>query len=163
MELQTVSVTSASFKAFGQVAAIENVEPTAQLPGMDFWADVIEYPTTEGAIGIGFATQAARPFIQESVERHLQTPELLVAAGGDMIVIVGPPAHLDEPERLPEPGQFASFRVPEGVPILLHAGVWHWAPFAVDKTIALTVAFRKGTSADDAYVCDLPEALTCTV
>jgi hypothetical protein len=80
-----------------------------------------------------------------------------------MIVIIGPPTHMNEPERLPEPGEFKAFRVADGAAILFHAGVWHWAPFAVDRTINLTVGFTKGTSATDAYVCDLPEPLSCEV
>ena len=79
-----------------------------------------------------------------------------------MVVIAAPPMYMDEPERLPPLSEFAAFRIPEGIPILFHPGVWHWAPFAVDKTVALTVGFRKGTSADDAYVCTLDEMLTCT-
>lgn len=158
-----IPATKQNFATFGQIALVEGVEPPASLPGMDFRADVMEYPATENGIGIGFATQAPRACEQDSVERHILTPELLVPGGGDMIVVVGPPKHMDEQERHPEISEFAAFRIPDGTAILFHPGVWHWAPFAVESTITLTVAFRKGTSASDAHVCELPEALTFSI
>lgn len=163
MELQVVDATSESFAKFGQIGLTTGKEPTAQLPGMDFWADIMALPTSGAEIGIGVATQAPRPLSQDQVERHINTSELLVPAGGEMVLVLGPAEHMNEPEKLPELAHFAAFRVPANIPVLLHPGVWHWAPFAVDKTITLTVAFTAGTSANDAYVKDLPEALTFTL
>jgi ureidoglycolate lyase len=110
----------------------------------------------DGGYGIGYATQAKRPFVQTCAERHMQTPELLLPTGGDMIVAIGAPDHLQEPARLPGPARFAAFRVPEGNAIIMKPGVWHWAPFAVDATIRLLVIFKAGTSQNDVTVVDFP-------
>ena len=98
---------------------------------------------------------AVRPGVQKNAERHMNTPELLMPIGGDMIVVVGPPDYPKEPERLPEPSRFRAFRVTEGTAIVFKPGVWHWAPFAVRKTIRLLVIYVAGTSESDATVVDL--------
>ena len=156
MKLKAQPIGASAFALFGQVVSIPQAEPTASLEGMDFWAGVATLPDLGAAYGVGYATQAKRPFRQTSVERHLKTPELLMPVDGDMIVVVGPPDYLDEPQRLPAPERFVAFRVAEGQGVIFKPGVWHWAPFAVDATIRLLVIFAAGTPQSDAVVVAIP-------
>jgi len=154
MKLKVQPLNAEAFAPFGQVISAPDREPTARLEGMDYWAGVAELPDLGASYGVGYATQAVRPFAQTCAERHMRTPELLFAVGGDMVVAVGPPDHLDEPERLPPPEHFAAFRVPEGVGVIFGPGVWHWAPFAVERTIQLLVIYKAGTAEADGVVAE---------
>jgi ureidoglycolate lyase len=156
MKLKVQALTADAFRLFGDVIAAPAHEPTAQPEGMAYWAGVAELPELGTAYSVGYATQEVRPFVQTMAERHLRTPELLMPVGGDMAVVAGPAEHLDEPERLPAPELFAAFRVPEGQGVIFRAGVWHWAPFAVDRTITLLVVYAAGTAEEDAVVVELP-------
>ena len=155
MKLDVQQIATENFANFGVIVAPENREPTAELEGMVFWADLANLPNLGKEYGLGYATQAVRPNVQKNCERHMKTPELLLSMGGDMVIVVGLPDYPEEPEKLPAPERFKAFRVPEGVPVLLKPGVWHWAPFAVSDMIRLLVIFASGTSASDAVVKDL--------
>jgi len=155
MKLEVQKITPEAFADFGVIVAPGHREPTAELEGMVFWADLASLPDLGREYGLGYATQAVRPNVQKNAERHMKTPELLLAMGGDMVVVAGPPDFPGEPDRLPAPERFKAFQVPEGVGILFKPGVWHWAPFAVSGTIRLLVVFASGTSATDAVVKDL--------
>ena len=71
-----------------------------------------------------------------------------------MIVAVGPALYPDNPEQLAPLDQFAAFRVPEGQAVTLNPGVWHYAPFAADTPITLTIIFKAGTSQNDVAFVD---------
>jgi ureidoglycolate lyase len=156
MKLKVQSIRDETFAPFGRIVGAPETEPTVRLEGMDYWAGITSLPDLEGGYSVGYATQAKRPFVQASAERHLRTPELLMPVGGDMVVVVGPADHMGEPERLPDPDRFAAFSVPEGEAVIFGPGVWHWAPFAVDETIRLLVIYAAGTAEGDAVVVDLP-------
>jgi ureidoglycolate lyase len=155
MKLDVKKITPENFADFGVLVAPGDRKPTAELEGMTFWADLASLPDLGKEYGLGYATQAVRPNVQKNAERHMETPELLLSTGGDMVVVVGPPDFPEEPERLPAPERFRAFQVPEGVGVLVKPGVWHWAPFAVSGTVRLLVIFASGTSDSDAVVKDL--------
>jgi ureidoglycolate hydrolase len=156
MKLKVQPLTGGAFELYGQVIAAPKTEATAHLPGMDFWVGVAELPDLGAPYSVSYATQEKRAFIQRSAERHMQTPELLMPIGGDMIVVVGAPDYPEQPERLPSPERFAAFWVKEGQGVIFKPGVWHWAPFAVKEKIMLLVVYTAGTAQNDALVVDLP-------
>lgn len=154
MRLKVQPLTAEAFAPFGQVISPPANEPTARPEGMEYWAGVAQLPDAGAAYDVGYATQAQRPWVQACAERHRYTAELLYAAGGDMVVVAGPPDYPDEPARLPAAERFVAFRVPEGQGVVFAPGVWHWAPFAVDATLKLVVIYRAGTASDDGVVAD---------
>ena len=156
VKLKVREATPESFAPFGDLVAPGDRESTVRLEGMEYWADLARIPSQGRDLGLGFATQAVRPPVQKTAERHMNTPELLLATGGEMIVVVGPPNHPEEPGRLPAASRFQAFRIPEGVAVVFRPGVWHYAPFAVSETIRLLVIYVAGTSESDATVVDFP-------
>jgi ureidoglycolate hydrolase len=77
-------------------------------------------------------------------------------------VYVGPPDHPDQPERLPPLDRFRAFRVEQGQGVLLHPGVWHGAPLAIDRPLNVVVVLLQATGSTDTSVvrfADTPVAI----
>jgi ureidoglycolate lyase len=157
MKVRVRPLDADTFAPFGLVVSPPPGEPTAVVDGaLKYWADVVTVPHITEPIGVGYCTVAKRPFIQTCAERHMHTAELLQPMKGAMIVVVGPAVHPEQPRQLPPLDGFAAFRVEEGQAVVLNPGVWHYAPFAVNAPICLTVIFKAGTSQADAIVVDFP-------
>ncbi len=156
MRIKAEPLTEEGFAEFGRVVSVPAAEPSARLEGLEFWADITLFPPVDGPIGVGMARLTKHPFVQNCAERHMRTSEYLHALDGEMIVVVGPPEHPEQPRRLPDLARFRAFRVPAGDGVIMRPGVWHWAPFAVSGPTRMVVLFRAGTSGDDAAVVDFP-------
>lgn len=82
----------------------------------------------------------------------MHSDELLIPMGADCLVYVGPADHPEEPMHLPSLDRFRVFRLTPGQGVLLHKGVWHGAPMALDKPLNVTVLLLKETGKIDGYV-----------
>jgi ureidoglycolate lyase len=155
MKLKAKTLDAAVFAPFGSVLARPTVAPTAELGEgeLRYWADVVRLPDLGGAAGLGYATLAMRPLVQTCAEQHVHSPEVLQPIGGDMIVVVGPATPAGQ---LPPLDRFAAFRVPQDQAVVLKPGVWHYAPFAIDRPMAFTVLLKAGTNRDDAIFAEFP-------
>ena len=158
MKVKVQPLTADAFAPFGQILSLPTKSPTAVVDGgLAYWADLIVLPGTHGPVAVGYSHIVKRPFTQDHMERHMATSEYLQPARGNMIVLVGPPMFPDEPGRLPPLDTFAAFLVEEGQAVALSPGTWHYAPFAADKPIGVSVIFNAGTGKDDAVVVPLPD------
>jgi len=83
---------------------------------------------------------------------------VVLAAGGDLLVYVGPPHHRDAPERLAPRDEFRVFLLPRGDGVILDRGVWHGAPFARDGATSALVLLLEGTGRADVAVVRFPDA-----
>ena len=79
----------------------------------------------------------------------MRTAELLIPSCGDCLVYVGPPDHPEQPDRAPRLDRFRVFRVQQGEGVLLHAGVWHGAPLAIDRPLNVVVLLLQHTGSID--------------
>ena len=156
MKVKLQPLSAEAFAPFGQIVSRPTTEPDARVEGgaLHYWADVMVLPPFGGPVGVGYATVAPRPLVQTCAERHMHGPEMMQAAFGDMIVVVGPSLYPDEPDRLPPLEEFRAFRVAEGQAVAYYPGVWHYAPFAIDRPLCLTVLLKAGTIDDDAVFVD---------
>ena len=155
MKLQAQPLSAEAFAPFGEIVAQPKDAPIASLAELDYWADVAALPDLGGPLGVGYAALKVCPMVQKSVERHMQTFEVLLPVGGDIVVVVGPADYPSEPGRLPAPESFQAFRVPEGQAVILKAGVWHYAPFAVGGPMSLFVIYKAGTAQNDVTLVGL--------
>jgi ureidoglycolate lyase len=161
--IRAAPLTAGGFRPFGKIVERPAHAAAASLPELDYWPDVAVLPGLDGPLSLGFASLRVVPMVQAALERHLRTYEALIPVGGDMVVVVGPPLHLDEPARLPGPAELRAFRVAAGQAVVFDAGVWHYAPFAVDRPLSLIVAYQAGTAASDSVVVPLQPAITIEV
>jgi ureidoglycolate lyase len=138
-----------AFRPFGTVLARPAGTADAAGPGWSWWAQAARLPADERPLSVGYLElEPAQPAFDWS-ERHERAAELIAPLGGDCAVYVAPPAD--------QPADFRAFRVPAGAGVVLDPGVWHGAPFALDRALAALVLLPEGTGADDTTVVRFPD------
>jgi ureidoglycolate hydrolase len=145
-----------AFAGYGTVVRQPEREHDAEGPGWRWWAETASLAATGSAYGIGFLDLRPAPLRFDWAERHLRSPEMIVALAGSCLVYVSAAA----PER-DEPGTFEVFRLDPGQGVILSPGVWHGAPLAVDGPAAAMVLLREGTGVEDTAIVrfrDVPVA-----
>lgn len=137
-------LTDEAFRPFGRVLARPAAAPAAQGPGWSWWAETEELPAGDEPYALGYLELEPTDPVVDWAERHRRSAELIVPLGGDCVVYVAPPAAT--------PAGFRAFRVAAGTGVLLDPGVWHGAPFAVDRAVAAAVFLLRGTGRTDTVV-----------
>jgi ureidoglycolate lyase len=161
-ELVTIPVrdlTDDAFASFGRVIRAPERPQDAQGPGWRWWAETVLLQGDGRAWGVGYLDlQPAPPLRFDWAERHMRTLEAVVPVSGDVIVYVGPPEHLDEPERAPDRTRYEAFRVRSGHGLVLERGVWHGAPLADGGPAQAIVLILADTGSSDVSVVRFEEA-----
>jgi ureidoglycolate hydrolase len=157
MKLKVQELSDGAFAEFGQVClAPPRDKPEHSGEEFDWWPDLMVFDSIKGKYGAGFALAKKSPFRQTCSERHMSTPEFLLAVNGDMAVIVGPPDYPNEPDRLPDLSRFAAFKVKAGEAILMKPGVWHYAAMPLNNEMYMYCIYASGTGETDIRIVDFP-------
>ena len=157
MELPIKDLTADAFARYGRVVARPTPSPDAAGPGWRWWGETTVLPAEDSPYGVGYLELQPSERSFDWAERHMRSVEMLVPMGGDCLVYVGPPDHLEEPERPPELERFEVFRVRQGQAVILEKGVWHGAPLALDQPLTVVVLLRRGTGVGDVSVVRFAE------
>ena len=152
MNLPIEPLTPSAFALFGAVIEQPRRAQDASGPGWAWWGENVKLAGGDRPYALGYLDLRPAPLRFDWAERHLLSDELLVPMGGDCLVYVGPPDHLDEPSRLPPLESFRVFRVRLGQGVLLGKGVWHGAPLALDTPLNVVVALLHDTGRVDGHV-----------
>ena len=121
-------------------------------PGWQWWGETVLMYGDTRPFSIGYLALAPVALEFNWAERHMRSPELLIPTGGDCLIYAGPPDHPGDPGRLPELERFRVFHVRQGQGVLLHPGVWHGAPMAVDRPLNVVVLLLQHTGTSDTSV-----------
>lgn len=152
MEIRVQELTPETFSPFGTVIEQPTRTQDAQGPGWTWWGENAFLEGDSRPYGIGYLDLTPADMKFDWAERHMRSMELIIPAGGDCLIYVGPPEHLHEPGRLPDLGTFQAFRIREGQAALLDRGVWHGAPLAIDRPAKAIVLLHKDTGIEDGHV-----------
>ncbi len=152
MKLKIEELTAESFAPFGEVIMQPDRGQDAQGPGWAWWGENQVMSGGDRNYAIGYLDLQPAELSFNWAERHMQSDELLIPMGEECLVYVGPPDHLEEPDRLPPLESFQVFRLRRGQGVLLEKGVWHGAPMALDKPLKVAVLLLKETGKVDGHV-----------
>jgi ureidoglycolate lyase len=155
MYLKIENLSPESFAPFGKVIEQPIRPQDAAGPGWRWWAEnVVLAGAASGDrnYAIGYLDLRPAELSFDWAERHMQSDELILPAGGDSLVYVGPPDQLEEPARLPPLDSFRVFRLRPGQGVLLGKSVWHGAPLALDTPLKVFVLLLKDTGKTDVHV-----------
>ncbi len=150
MEIKELS--SENFKAFGKIlngTAFVELDSAEEFS----WADAaggldLFSPSCTGQLNCRYRDRDLK-----KMERHMKTPEIMVALEGDSLICVAASS-----EEAPEKESIRCFRVPRGSALMMDKAVWHWIPYPEQKPGAkFLVLFRDGTGADDLNFHELKE------
>jgi ureidoglycolate hydrolase len=155
-ELKAVELTGESFKDYGYVVSSVSGEPMADNAEFKYWGKVSELKMSEFA-STGVLLCLKRELIVKQFERHVHTPEMLVALEGNSIICFAKPSVQGKNQI----EAIRAFKVKQGTAIAVHEGAWHWIPYPVDcKESKFLVVFASGTEANDLEVKELDEEIT---
>jgi ureidoglycolate lyase len=143
MKIKSKHIDENNFKSYGKIVKDPaRIAPTSQASDYKFWSDIANY-NIEGntEIGICVVYKQAKNKIS-AIERHLQTPEILIPIDGPVVLpVLNDEKHDDEVE---------AFLVSPGEAVVINKGVWHGACIPIGKNqSSYFVIFRKGTSHED--------------
>jgi ureidoglycolate lyase len=157
MRLSIRDLTPGAFAPFGEVIEQPGRAPDATGPGWQWWGETTQLAAASRPYAIGYLALQPAELRFDWAERHMRSSEMLIPAGGDCLVYVGPPEHPEQPELLPPLDRFQVFRVRPGQAVLLHPGVWHGAPLAIDRPLNVVVLLLQGTGSADTSVARFAE------
>lgn len=157
MRLPIEELTPEAFAPFGEVIQAPERAVDGSGPGWNWWGCVAHLPAEEQPYVFGYLDLQPAEMRFDWAERHMRSVEVLVPAGGDCLVYVGPPDYPEQPDRMPHMKRFRVFRIPQGQAVLLRKGVWHGAPFAVDRPLNVVVMLLDKTGETDLHLVRFPE------
>jgi ureidoglycolate hydrolase len=145
----TEPLTRDAFRTFGAVLARPGAAADATGRGWSWWARAAGLPADRRPFSVGYLALEPGPRELVWAECHQRAAELILPLGGGCLVYVAPPGD--------EPRGFRVFRVTAGTGVVLHRGVWHGAPLAVDRALAVVVVLPEGTGTEDTTVVRFPD------
>jgi ureidoglycolate lyase len=130
-----------NFRKYGKVVNVPEGSPTSQDSSYKFWSDIANYKI-EGETEIGICTVFKQEKISDKVERHLNTPEILIPIDAPFIL----PVLEDGKEK----SDMEFFEVGIGEAVVINEAVWHGACLPVNKNeSSYFVIFRRNTPGED--------------
>jgi ureidoglycolate hydrolase len=145
-------LTAEAFAPFGTVLMQPGVPAQAEGSGWQWWGEIAALPNNGRRWTFGVLSLEAVPLSIDWAERHLHSPEVVLASASDLAVYVAPSGS-DEPSL----SALRVFRVPAGAGVILNPGVWHGAPFTLDGRGSAFVLLLEGTGRDDVTVVRFPD------
>jgi ureidoglycolate lyase len=157
MDMRKISaqrLTYESFKTFGTFADMINPNTTkiGDKP-VEFFRDMLQ-------IRLGQSTTASistcciekRETLIDCIEFHSSTCEGFMPLDGDVLVHVAPAS----PNGQIPPDEMQAFIIPKYTFVMMSPGVWHYAPFPIEKEYVHTlVILPERTYANDCIVVNL--------
>jgi ureidoglycolate hydrolase len=140
-KLKAYGLSDDTFTGYGLIISEPKKEPNTDNNAFKHWGNVAEVPIASGSIETGLLLCTKKNLSVDNVERHVNTPEILVVLEGDAIVVVA--------LKGDEINDLRAFHIKCGEAIIMHAGTWHSVPVPVKNECKLLVLFKKGTGQSD--------------
>ncbi len=153
-KLTVVEMTPESFVGYGDVLSVGPGAPMGSSEEFTYWGKVAELGMGT-RVSTGYLSCKPREGVLRQLERHLRTPEILVALHGDSLVCMARPSASGNKgiEGL------QAFHVRQGQAFAMAPGTWHWAAFPVGKSEAVfLVVFASGTEGADLELMALDDS-----
>jgi len=152
MNVKIKKLSPVSFKQYGQVIEMsQSLEPTITNEQIAYWKQQAIL-NIDGAIEVGVLKVKKHDTVFNQMEKHLETPEMLIGLNGAFIVPVAPSS------EMPKANKVEAFEVGAGQAVVMSANCWHWTPCPVDKSeITILVVFKDNSSQNDLVIKDLEQ------
>lgn len=144
MKIKALNVSKENFEKYGKLVSVPKHKPTSEDATYKFWSNLADY-SIDGNTEIGLCTvYRQNESIITGVERHLETPEILIPIDAPFILPLLMEGKSEE--------NMMAFKVDVGEAVVIDNGVWHGAclPFG-KETASYFVIFRLNTPSEDVY------------
>ncbi len=144
-----------NFKRYG--CFVKMIPPEGRPLGpapIQFYPDLLRMSAVEGNLGISVNRLQPRDLVITALECHDHTQEFILPLNGDALVHVAPPTRKNAYPL----NEVEVFFVPAGTALIIHAGVWHHAPFPIGGSeLTAMVALPERTYENDCFIHRLGE------
>jgi ureidoglycolate lyase len=147
-------LTEETFAPYGKVLSRPRAAADADGSGWHWWGEVAALPSDGRRWAFGYLALEPVAMTIDWAERHLRSPEVVLASAAGIAVYVSAPTQ----SQAPNLEELRVFEVPPGSGVVLDPGVWHGAPFALDGPTPALVLLLEGTSRDDVLVSRFPDS-----
>jgi ureidoglycolate lyase len=160
MKMRKVKVKELSRDAFYAYGTYSNmIDPEAEKIGktpIEFYRDMVPLDLgSTSTASFSVCRVDKRPLEVNIVEYHDGCGEGILPLDADVLIHVAPAS---APGEVPL-DKIEVFRVPKGTFVSLRSGVWHHAPYVVDREAAnVLIVLPERTYAMDCEVFEIPEA-----
>lgn len=143
-------VTKDNFAKYGQVIK-EPSEKDWTSPSVDYWSNlgIIDFDQTDVEVNLGIAKSRSLEF--KELERHNQSPEMLIPVGDEIIVPVATGEDASEKD---------AFLISKGEALIFKKGIWHSTPFPLENECKFLVLYKKETIPHDKNMISLETKYT---
>lgn len=145
MFVKVQKVTHDSFNKYGQVVLLPNYPAPLGTETIKFWPALARY-MVNGKTEIGICTCLKRPRKIDSMERHLNTPEILIPLDDNFLLPIAVPSQpVNKGNKLKVKG-IQIMNIKKGTAVIMEPGVWHWAVWPENgKSVTYLVLFKLNT------------------
>ena len=155
MIVKPKSLSQEAFNEYGDVLSISTDQPMADDSVITYWGKIAQFKFVENA-SAGILHGHRREMHTHQMERHINTPEMLVSLKNDAIICVAKP--LDSIQNA------NAFYIKQGDAVVLNSGTWHWTPFPADADkCEFFIVFKAGTEEMDLEIKELDDAIIIDV
>jgi ureidoglycolate lyase len=158
--MRTVKAESLNVEKFLPFGFYANmIDPQAEKIGtapIEFFRDMVQ-EDLGGTSTPSFSTCRVEPrnLVVDVTECHMATGEGILPLDNDILIHVGPATPSDADPPL---DKFRVFKAPKGTMVVLRPGVWHHAPFTLNRAPAnVLIVLPERTYANDCEVINLDE------
>lgn len=153
MVIKPEELTADAFTPYGHIVSQPDGAPMADDDVITYWGRIAR-TDIKNPISFGLLLGHKRPYQTGKLERHLDTPEILVALENDAVIVCGKPSISDSVDDL------AAFYVKQGDALCLYSRTWHWTPFPMEgEDCKFLVIFAGGTEDSDLEIKELDEEI----
>ena len=144
-----------TFFPYGYFAKMQNPDSiNFGVSPVKFYRDILQMPVTSMAnLSFSICKVEKRDFLIQKIECHSQCYEGILPLDGDIVIHV---AHATQNNVYPF-DDIKVFTVPQYTMVVLKAGVWHHAPFAIENTVNTLIVLPERTYANDCIRVDIPK------
>jgi len=158
MKVKVQMLNSKSFAPYGDVIGPQTGKPAISEPVIDFWPGISDIKLTSDVAQLHWLEiKQPRPFLSESLERHITTTEGLIPMGGQSVVVFALSENMDDINSEINYSTVSAFIIDGTKAINLKKGVWHDLPFILTEKANFIVLFEKETHTKDLQIVELKE------
>lgn len=150
-----IKLTGKEFERFGKLLSVSDKKASCDDADVTYIKQI--YTGQMQNVSTGLMTCKKRKFILTTMEKHDNTPEIMVNLGGDAVLIL---AEKDYDFKTNNSSKIQAFWIKKGDAYVIDPGVWHFASYPIEKEkVDYLIIFKKGTEDTDVKNEDLEEPL----
>jgi len=160
MSIPVIDPKEVDISAYGELVTAAGRYPDAETEDFSFWNGLGILSFSRASVGIVRSHPRAR-HLCPALERHGDSSETLIPVNGDIVVVCAL-SRGDDGGRV-DRDTVKALKVQTGEALILHPGVWHYAPMVRDVSVDTFVNFRENTLETDLMKEEFEEELNMEV